>query len=150
MQPSDAEIEAALDAWPVARLATVSADGAPHLVPVVFARAGGAIWSPVDGKPKRGSALARIRNAAHEPRVALLLDGYDADWSRLWWVRVDGRATVVGSHAAAEAALRAKYPQYAEVPLYAGAPALVRIEPLRIASWRASDAPIDPRAHPLG
>lgn len=150
MQLREAEIEAVLDAWPVARLATVSADGAPHLVPVVFARAGGALWSPVDGKPKRSVALARIRNAEREPRVALLLDHYDAVWSRLWWVRVDGRATVVGADAAAEAALRAKYPRYAETPLYAGAPTLLRIEPLRIASWRASAAPIDPRAQPLG
>jgi PPOX class probable F420-dependent enzyme len=150
VQLSDAEIEAVLDATPIARLATVSADGAPHVVPVVFARAAGALWSPVDGKPKRGGALARIRNAAHEPRVALLLDRYDADWTRLFWIRVDGVASVVGADARAEAALRAKYPQYRTTPLYAGAPALVRIEVARITSWRASDAPIDPACGGLG
>lgn len=150
MTLSEADVEAILDAWPVARLATVSADGAPHLVPIVFARADGVLWSPVDGKPKRGSALARIRNAAHEPRVALLLDHYDVEWSRLWWVRVDGEASVVGADAAAEAALRAKYPQYQQVSLYAGAPALVRIEPVRITTWRAADTPIELPPRPLG
>lgn len=150
MTLSDAEIEAVLDAWPIARLATVSSDGAPHVVPVVFARAAGALWSPVDGKPKRGAALARIRNAAHEPRVALLIDHYDADWTRLFWIRVDGVASVVGADAGAETALRAKYPQYGTVPLYAGAPALVRIQIARITSWRASDAPIDPARGGLG
>jgi PPOX class probable F420-dependent enzyme len=150
MRLRDAELSRLLEAWPVARLATVAPDGRPHVVPVVFARHAGALWSPVDGKPKRGAALARIRNAAHEPRVALLLDHYEADWTRLFWIRVDGVASVVGADAGAESALLAKYPQYRTTPLYAGAPALVRIEIARISSWRASEAPIDPAGGALG
>ena len=66
----------------------------------------------------------------------------DADWRRLWWVRVDGRASRVGGDAGAEAALRAKYPPYrsGETPLYAGDPALLRIEPVRVVGWAASPA----------
>ena len=138
MRLPDAEIDALLDAWPVARLATVAPSGAPHVVPIVFARAGGALWSPIDGKPKRGGVLARVRHVAHEPRVALLLDHYDDDWRRLWWIRVDGRASLVAGDATAEAALCAKYPQYRAVPLYASDPLLIRIAPDAITSWRSA------------
>lgn len=133
-----AEIERLLDTWPVARLATTAPDGAPHLVPIVFARAGGALWSPIDGKRKRGDRPARVRNVLHEPRVALLLDHYDPDWRQLWWIRVEGRAELVGGDAGAESALRAKYPQYRDVALYAGEPLLIRIVPSRVASWTSA------------
>jgi len=140
---ADPEIERLLDSWPVARLATVAPDGRPHLVPIVFARHAGALWSPVDGKPKKagGRVLARLAHIAREPRVSVLLDHYDTDWRRLWWIRVDGRAERGGGAAAVEAALRAKYPQYRETPLYAGPPALVRIEPERVTSWAAGELP---------
>jgi hypothetical protein len=41
-----AVVDALLERWPVARLATVGPDG-PRQVPVVFARAGEALWSPM-------------------------------------------------------------------------------------------------------
>ena len=100
----------------VARLATVGADGAPHLVPIVFAVAGDVIHSAVDAKPKRHRNLRRLANIAHEPRVSLLADHYDDDWTRLWWVRADGIARVTDTSAAGLAALRAKYPQYQQAP----------------------------------
>jgi PPOX class probable F420-dependent enzyme len=78
----------------VARLATVSADGQPHLVPVVFALEHDTVLIAVDGKPKRHRALKRLRNIADNPAVSLLVDHYDDDWDQLWWVRADGRATV--------------------------------------------------------
>jgi PPOX class probable F420-dependent enzyme len=132
------EIEGLLRSWPVARLATVAPGGRPHAVPIVFAWHAGALWSPVDGKPKRGGRLARLRNVESEPRVAVLLDHYAADWRRLWWIRVDGRAALVAGDEAAEAALREKYPQYqGGVPLHAGPPLLIRVEPERTTSWCA-------------
>ncbi|MEU4420434.1 TIGR03668 family PPOX class F420-dependent oxidoreductase [Actinoplanes sp. NPDC024001] len=97
----------------VARLATVTPDGAPHLVPIVFALVGDVISTAVDGKPKRHRRLARLANIAHEPRVSVLADHYDDDWSTLWWVRADGRATVTDEP---EPALLARYPQYREQP----------------------------------
>jgi PPOX class probable F420-dependent enzyme len=97
----------------VARLATVTPDGAPHLVPIVFAVVGDVIHTAVDGKPKRHRNLRRLANIAHEPRVSVLADFYDDDWSRLWWVRADGRAAVTGEP---EPALLARYPQYAVQP----------------------------------
>lgn len=105
----------------VARLATADGDGRPHLVPVTFAMPGpDAIVIGIDDKPKSTLDLRRLRNIAANPRVALLADRYDADWTRLWWARADGRAgTLTGGaeHAAAWEALRARYPQYGGRPM---------------------------------
>jgi PPOX class probable F420-dependent enzyme len=104
----------------VARLATAAADGRPHLVPIVFAvaeRPGQpVIYSVVDDKPKRTTALRRLANVAENPRVSVLADHYEEDWDRLWWVRADGAGRLltdpVGPEAAAAVALlQARYPQ---------------------------------------
>jgi PPOX class probable F420-dependent enzyme len=79
----------------VAQLATVRPDGAPHLVPFVFAMEDDRIYSAVDDKPKRSPQLQRLANIAREPRVCVLADHYEEDWSRLWWVRADARAVVL-------------------------------------------------------
>ncbi|MCX5280578.1 MULTISPECIES: TIGR03668 family PPOX class F420-dependent oxidoreductase [unclassified Streptomyces] len=105
----------------VARLATVDAEGRPHLVPLVFAGCGGGLVSAVDHKPKRSPLLRRLRNIAVHPGVCLLVDRYDEEWERLWWVRVEGDARVVAPedaeiHPAAVGALREKYPQYRDRP----------------------------------
>ncbi len=148
MQIPDDATERILARWPVARLATRGAAGRPHQVPVVFARAGARLWSPIDAKPKRGGELARVRNVRREPRVSLLLDHYDADWTRLWWLRVDGEAEVRTPAdperdpeiAAALAALRRKYPQYRDVPLLGEPPTLIAIRVEALRSWCAGPA----------
>jgi PPOX class probable F420-dependent enzyme len=101
----------------VVRLATVSADGAPHLVPVTFALlrdpAGGErVVFAVDDKPKSTTKLRRLTNIAARPLVCLLADVYDDDWTRLWWVRADGIGTVTDTDPAAVDALAARYPAY--------------------------------------
>lgn len=102
---------------PVARLATVGPGGAPHLVPIVFALLGDDVLvSAVDGKPKRTRALRRLANIAASPRVSVLADHYEQDWSRLWWVRADGTAVVRDTHPDGLAALVARYPQYGSEP----------------------------------
>ncbi len=108
----------------VARLATVSPAGHPHLVPVTFVLdsdpdRGDRLYTAVDAKPKTTTRLQRLRNIQAHPRVALLADHYADDWTQLWWVRADGRAAVLD--AAAELAgpvrlLTARYPQYAAQP----------------------------------
>lgn len=101
----------------VARLATAGPDGAPHLVPLVFALAEDTIYSCVDFKPKRTTALRRLKNIAANPSVSILVDHYDDDWDQLWWVRVDGVAEVLDATTAEGTAaidtLATKYPQYA-------------------------------------
>ena len=135
-------VERLLDTWPVARLATLAAEGRPHLVPIVFARHRGALWSPIDGKPKASRLLGRVRNVERDPRAAVLLDRYAGDWKLLWWIRIDGRAEVVRGSGAADP-VRAKYPQYREVPLFRADPTWLRIAPERTASWYASEAVLD-------
>lgn len=124
----------------VARLATAGADGRPHVVPLCYAFDGEAFYFVVDDKPKRMSAgsLKRIRNIEANPRVALLIDDYSDDWSRLSWLRIDGTATVVedpDEHARALALLRERYPQYRGMPLAFGRNPMVRIVPERARAW---------------
>ena len=96
----------------VGRLATVTADGRPHVVAVCFALAGGRIYTAVDAKPKSTRALRRLDNVRATGRASLLVDHYEEDWSKLWWVRVDGRAEVLSECRPAIDALAAKYEQY--------------------------------------
>ena len=122
-------------AVPVARLATVRADGAPHLVPIVFALlSDDVIVSAVDGKPKRSRALRRLANIAAEPRVSVLADHYEQDWSRLWWVRADGVARVRPAYPEGLAALVERYPQYRQAP---PAGPFVEITVARWSAWAA-------------
>ncbi len=121
---------------PVARLASVGADGRPHIVPVVFVLDGETIYSVVDRKPKRTGRLKRLENLRARPAAALLADHYEEDWSRLWWVRADGRARVLDSDnreaAQAIALLAARYPEQRA----AGAVLAVDVE--RWSGWSAA------------
>jgi PPOX class probable F420-dependent enzyme len=105
----------------VARLATVDRRGQPHIVPVTFALVGDGqrLVTAVDQKPKSTTDLRRLRNVGENPRVSLLGDHYSDDWRELWWVRVDGAATVIASGAERDLAvdaLMAKYSQYRDDP----------------------------------
>jgi PPOX class probable F420-dependent enzyme len=107
--------DARLTAARVARLATIDPDGRPHLVPIVFAVDGGTLYSAVDHKPKRSRTLRRIENARARPDVTVLVDHYEEDWRRLWWIRVRGRARVLDDGEERERALSLlaeKYEQY--------------------------------------
>jgi PPOX class probable F420-dependent enzyme len=124
----------------IARLATVGAGGRPHLVPVAFALAGDVVFSAVDAKPKRTTALRRLENVRRNPRVALLADHYDdADWDALWWARADGSARVVeaGQPDARRAVelLAERYRQYRAAPPR-GPVLAIAVE--RWSGWRAS------------
>lgn len=122
----------------IARLATVDADGQPHLVPLCFALVGDRIASVVDAKPKRTTDLRRLANIRAHPRVSVLADEYDEDWTRLWWVRADGAARVIDSGPEREkalAALTAKYPQYERQP---PAGPVVEVSVDRWRGWAAS------------
>ena len=131
------EARARFAAARVARLATVRPDGAPHLVPVVFVVEGDTVWLVVDNKPKRHRRLQRVVNIGAEPRVCLLVDSYDEDWNRLWWVRADGRARIVGEGHELERAVNLlldRYPQEREQS--AKGPAL-EVEIERWSHWPA-------------
>lgn len=117
----------------VARLASVDPAGRLHVVPICFALDGETLVSAVDAKPKASTRPQRLVNVRASPEVALLVDEYDEDWSRLWWVRLRGRARVVEEEPEREdalALLAAKYPQYRDEP--PPGPAIV----VELTEWR--------------
>jgi PPOX class probable F420-dependent enzyme len=125
----------------VGRLATVDPGGVPHVVPFVFALEGETAYWAVDQKPKRSPELARLANIRANPNVAFVVDQYEDDWRRLWWVRVDGAARVVTDteeRARALALLMGKYPQYRLDPPRDD---VVAVEILRVSSWEAEPDP---------
>jgi PPOX class probable F420-dependent enzyme len=135
-----------LTAASVARLATVTPAGLPHVVPVVFALVQDVLYMAVDNKPKTTTALQRLANIEASGRASLLVDHYTEDWSTLWWVRVDGSAEVLSvayPHQRSSVtrsrsqqvdvgleALTNKYPQYCHRP--PPGPVIA----LRITQWR--------------
>jgi PPOX class probable F420-dependent enzyme len=134
-------MNARLEQARVARLATVGADGQPHLVPIVFAVVDDVIYSVVDAKPKRTTQLRRLANVAANPKVSVLVDHYEDDWSRLWWMRADGTARIVplpsDEGRLALQRLTERYPQY-RVTVPPGP--VLAIDVNRWVSWPADGA----------
>jgi PPOX class probable F420-dependent enzyme len=118
----------------VARLATVGADGRPHVVPICFALDGDTLYTAVDGKPKSSRRLRRLANIEANPWVEVVIDHWDEDWTQLWWVRLSGPASVVDHDARGLELLTAKYEQYRADPP-AGPFVVVTIR--RRAAWQA-------------
>ncbi|MFN8506780.1 MAG: TIGR03668 family PPOX class F420-dependent oxidoreductase [Dehalococcoidia bacterium] len=130
------EAAALLEECRVAHLATIAEDGRPRMVPVCFAAVDGRVVISHDQKPKRRGALARFRDIARDPRVTLLADRYDDDWTKLAWVRVEGTAAALmrgGEWPEALAALRGRYRQYQAMALEETA--LMVITPGRVTWW---------------
>jgi PPOX class probable F420-dependent enzyme len=125
-------------AQPVARMARLAPDGTPRLVPISFAVLGERVVTAVDHKPKTTTDLARLRDIRRDPAVSLLADHYEDDWTRLWWVRADGRASIAEDTRDREEALdalAAKYAQYREHR--PGGPVIV-VEVTRWSEWSAT------------
>ncbi len=103
----------------VARMATVDSAGRPHLVPIAFVLAGDTLYSAVDEKPKVTKRLRRLANIRANPTVTVLVDHYEDEWNRLWWVRIRGTARILeegDERRGALALLAEKYPQYRDAP----------------------------------
>ena len=141
-RPRHAQIDQRLRAEPIIWLSTVRPDGRPHLVVVTFAFASDeskTVVTAVDAKPKRTQELQRLRNIAANPRVSLLVDGYDEDWAKLWWVRIDGTAHIVADEPRRTELTRpllAKYEQYCTDP---PAGPVVVIAVVKRVSWSATE-----------
>ena len=113
---------------PVGHLSTAGKGGAPHVIPVCFAldsrEDGAAIYIVLDRKPKRTALtrLRRVRNILENPQVALVVDHYEADWTKLWYILLTGTAELLedvedGNRRHAIRLLREKYPQYREMDI---------------------------------
>ena len=128
-----------LDHSRVAHLATADRVGLPHLMPVCFCLSGLSLYITIDEKPKRRDIpLKRIRNILENPAVAVTVDRWDEDWSRLGWVMLRGPAEILAAgdeHDQAQDQLRGRYPQYLAMQLAALPVIAVRIH--RVLSWGA-------------
>ncbi|HSS93099.1 MAG TPA: TIGR03668 family PPOX class F420-dependent oxidoreductase [Candidatus Dormibacteraeota bacterium] len=122
----------------VARLATVSGDGRPHIVPITFAMAGETVYFAVDHKPKATTDLKRLRNIEANPAVSVLVDHYEDDWSRLWWVRADGRGRILRAGADFESAIAVLTERYGQYRADRPSGPVVAIAVERITGWSAS------------
>ena len=122
----------------IAHLATADSNGVPHVVPLCFVYHRGSFYSALDQKPKRSTFfdLKRVRNIQANPHVALVVDYYEEEWSRLWYLLVIGSAELLEEcreHQEAIDMLMVKYPQYQEMDIRQNP--VIRITPARIVSW---------------
>jgi PPOX class probable F420-dependent enzyme len=127
----------------VGRLATADAEGRPHVIPVCYACDGDAIYIAIDAKPKRvaPAQLKRLANIRQNPKVALIVDDYSEDWTRLAYLMIRGEATILESgaeHDRALVLLRAKYSQYNAMSLEERP--VIRIGIERAVQWASAGA----------
>jgi PPOX class probable F420-dependent enzyme len=122
----------------VARLATVGPDGRPHIVPITFALDHDTIYFAIDFKPKKTADLQRLRNIETNPSVSVLVDHYEDDWTMLWWVRADGRASIVIDGAVFEKGIALLAHRYAQYGAARPAGPVVSISIERMTGWSAS------------
>ena len=144
MQLSDAACTF-LDAHRVAHLATADAAGAPHVVPLCYARVGEVLYFVADDKPKRRGPrhLQRLANIAANPRIALVVDDYDDDWRQLAYLLIQADAAVVedaAEYTLALAALQARYAPYRAMALAVATHPMVRMRPRRWHLWHMAPA----------
>ncbi len=119
VQQLDARLRRRVTEARIARLATVRPDGHPHVVPITFALAGNTIVTAIDHKPKTTTSLQRLKNIEAHPVASVIVDHYEEDWSRLWWVRGDGPARIIPEGAGRDQAiarLSEKYVPYRANP----------------------------------
>ncbi len=137
-----ADQEGLLAQAPVGRLATADANGVPHVIPVCYALMDGMIYSVLDQKPKRASLtrLRRVRNILVNPQVSLVVDHYEENWERLWYILISGHAELLEDGAGRPAAiqlLREKYAQYRAMDIDPNP--VIKITPSHVVSWGFQD-----------
>jgi PPOX class probable F420-dependent enzyme len=95
---NDTYFKTIIDKARVARLATVDTEFKPHLIPVVFVFDNGRYFIPIDEKTKRSrpEKLKRAKNIQQNPNVALLVDEYNEDWTKLFFIMIQGKACIIG------------------------------------------------------
>jgi PPOX class probable F420-dependent enzyme len=120
-----------------ATLGTISPDGSPHLVPCVFAVDAPLFFIPVDGKPKRSRELKRLSNLKADPRAVLLFNGWDEDWSRLWWVSVKGEALILRTPSDMNHARHLLLARYSQYRTSEELDPIIQVQITDVMEWRA-------------
>ena len=122
----------------VARLSTVRPDGGPHVVPITFAVVGNHIVTAVDHKPKAHRDLQRLANIEANRFASVLADHYHEDWERLWWVRVDGPASIHQEGEVYEDGIKALVDKYSQYSQRAPDGPMIAISQDRVIAWASS------------
>ena len=129
----------------VARLATVDSECKPHLIPVVFVFDNDCYFIPIDEKTKRSKPenLKRTKNIQQNPNVALLIDEYNEDWGKLYFIMIQGKASIIGGKESdqnepallekAHKLLSSKYVQYQEIGI---GEYVIMIVPQKVITWK--------------
>jgi PPOX class probable F420-dependent enzyme len=117
----------------VCRVATVSGEGTPHVVPVCHALGRGKLYFG------SGDDATKIRNIKANPHVTVTIDLYSDHWSTLRGVMVQGTATLIERGPAFQRARRLlyeKYPQYPkEAALAPSDSVIVELTPTHVFRW---------------
>ena len=124
------------------RLATADGAGQPLVVPFCYAWDGEALVSAIDAKPKRAGDLKRVRNIRENPKVSVVIDRYDDDWTQLRYVIIQGRAELLtegGDFSHGVDLLLAKYPQYQDMGLNRDSGLMIKVKPDRVTQWQYSN-----------
>jgi PPOX class probable F420-dependent enzyme len=142
---NDIYLKTIIDKAMVARLATVDSECKPHLIPVVFVYDNDCYFIPIDEKTNRSKPenLKRVKNIQQNPNVALLIDGYNEDWRKLYFIMIQGKASIIGGkesdqneHVLLEKAhkmLSGKYVQYQEIDI---GHYIIMIVPQKVITWK--------------
>lgn len=123
----------------VARLATVDDKGQPMVVPICYAFDGVHLYSALDEKPKSiaPTELKRVRNIRANSQVAVVIDEYSEDWSKLAYVLLSGQAEILDpiglEHTRAVELLREKYLQYKSMSIEQRP--IIKITLLKVKVW---------------
>jgi PPOX class probable F420-dependent enzyme len=142
---NDAYLKMIIDKATVARLATVDSECMPHLIPVVFVFDNDCYFIPIDEKTKRSKPenLKRVKNIQQNPNVALLIDEYNEDWTKLYFIMIQGKASIVGGKESdqnelallekAHKLLSGKYVQYQKIGI---GEYVIMIVPQKVITWK--------------
>ncbi len=126
-----------LESERVARLATADPNGQPHVIPICYALIDNAVCFTIDQKPKRSTTeLKRLANIRANAKIALVVDRYDEDWSKLGWLMIQGEAAIItegAMHKQAQGRLRARYPQLLKMQIEALPVVIIGIR--HVLSW---------------
>jgi PPOX class probable F420-dependent enzyme len=115
------------------------------LISVVFVYDNDYYFIPIDQKSKRSKPenLKRVKNIQQNPNVALLIDEYNEDWRKLYFIMIQGKASIIGGKELeqneqvllqkAHKMLSGKYVQYQEIGI---GHYIIMIVPQKVITWK--------------
>jgi PPOX class probable F420-dependent enzyme len=142
---NDTFVKTIIDKARVARLATVDSECKPHLIPVVFVFDNYSYFIPIDEKTKRSrpEKLKRAKNIQQNSNVTLLIDDYNENWRKLYFIMIQGKASIIGGKKLeqnelfllekAHKLLSDKYLQYQKIGI---GEYVIMIIPQKVITWK--------------